>query len=123
MFDRFSGRITHVSTTALKLAHNAPKSEPGNKSLKSTGQAILNYEKVPKILFCRVSKIRFLPLNMEALAMVLIAVVIANVAAIPIMAAAVGPAKDASYFRFYVEKRQWLADARTIGAGIRYMCE
>jgi hypothetical protein len=28
-----------------------------------------------------------------------------------------------SYFIFYIEKRQWLADARTIVAGIRYWYE
>jgi len=28
-----------------------------------------------------------------------------------------------SYFCFYIEKRQWLADVRTFAAGIRYLYE
>jgi hypothetical protein len=76
-----------------------------------------------KILFCRLSKITFLPLNLKALAIVLMSVVIAVAPALPITAAPKGSANDVSYFRFYMKKRQWLADARTIVAGIFYLCE
>jgi hypothetical protein len=32
-------------------------------------------------------------------------------------------AQHVSYFCFYIEKRQWLADVRTIAAGIGYLYE
>ena len=79
--------------------------------------------KKSKILFCRVSKIRFVPVSTAALAIVLMSVVIASTPVLPITAAPKGPAKDVSYFRFYIEKRQWLADSRTLLAGIHYLYE
>ena len=33
------------------------------------------------------------------------------------------PPPRVSYFSFYINKGQWLADARTILAAIRYLCE
>jgi len=95
----------------------------GQQKGKLTAQAKLNYEKKSKILFCRVSKIRVLPLNMKAWATVLMYVVIAIAAALPITAAPKESAKVVSYFRFYMEKRQWLADARTILACVHYLRE
>jgi len=79
--------------------------------------------KKSKILFCRVSKIRFVPVSTAALAIVLMSVVIASTPVLPITAAPKGPAKDVSYFRFYMEKGQWLADARTILACVHYLHE
>jgi hypothetical protein len=76
-----------------------------------------------KILFGNALKTNFLPLNVTAMAIVLMSAVIAVTPALPITAAPKGPANDISYFRFYLEKKQWLADARTIFAGIDYLRE
>src|SRR6266853_297882 len=42
--DRFSGRTTHVSPTALKLAQNAEKSEPIWKNKQSANNTKVNDE-------------------------------------------------------------------------------
>ena len=80
-------------------------------------------KKISRILFGRAWSIGFPPVNIKALAIVLMSVLIANTTALRIAAILKGQAKDVSYFRFYIEKRQWLADSRTIFAGIHYLYE
>jgi hypothetical protein len=80
-------------------------------------------KKISRIFFGRAWNIGFPPVNIMALAIVLMSVLIAITPALPIAAILKGPAEDVSYFRFYIEKRQWLADSRTLLAGIHYLYE